>query len=115
MNERHVPAERSDDREDLDAAALSDPKGGGEPPRLGPRPLDRPAVDPAAASLFGRPAGVDSGFAAPRNGSSASSSHASPTSLAAPPPAALASAFGRPDPAGAALQRPPVGGGDGAK
>ena len=105
MSERNIPAERSGDRENPDI-----PVSSGEPPRLGPRPLDRPPVDPAAASVFGRPDGVEGGFAAPQNGSSPSAR----TSLIAPPPAALANAFGRPDPAAPSLQRPPVAGGDGA-
>jgi S1-C subfamily serine protease len=75
-----------------------------EPPRLGPRPLDRPAVDPEVASLFGRPDGVDGGFAAQ------SSAPATKTPLALPPPAALASAFGKPDAGAESLQRPPTNG-----
>lgn len=75
-----------------------------EPPRLGPRPLDRPAVDPGTASLFGRPDGVEGGFAAPSAGL------APKTALSAPPPAALASAFGKPAPEAASLQRPPTNG-----
>jgi len=71
------------------------------PPRLGPRPLERPAVDDESAAAFGRPQGVDGGFAAQRNGAAPRT-----TTLVAPPPAALASAFGRPDPAAPSLQRP---------
>ncbi|GEL18588.1 S1C family serine protease [Pseudonocardia asaccharolytica] len=80
------------------------------PPRLGPRPLARPPVDAGEVSAFGRPAGVDGGFAQrpPRNGAAAPGS-----SPAGPPPAALASAFGRPDGDVAALQRPPRPGQDG--
>jgi S1-C subfamily serine protease len=73
-------------------------------PRLGPRPLDRPAVDADSAALFARPTGIDGAFAADR-----SSTPAGPA-LAAPPPAALASAFGRPVGNPATLQRPPNGG-----
>jgi S1-C subfamily serine protease len=74
----------------------------GEPPRLGPRPLDRPAVDPGTAAVFGRPRGVSTGFAdgerrPPRSAPSA-----------APPTPALAIAFGRPDAPGDTLQRPPT-------
>ncbi|QYN36756.1 trypsin-like peptidase domain-containing protein [Pseudonocardia sp. DSM 110487] len=80
------------------------------PPRLGPRPLERPAVDDESAAAFGRPQGVDGGFAAMRNGAAPRS-----TTLVAPPPAALASAFGRPDPAAPSLQRPTENGaGNGA-
>jgi S1-C subfamily serine protease len=75
-----------------------------DPPRLAPRPLDRPPVDAGDASTFGRPDGVAGGFAGP---------HATPTAtataLAPPPPPALASAFGRPAADAAALQRPPAG------
>jgi S1-C subfamily serine protease len=74
----------------------------GEPPRLGPRPLDRPAVDPGIAEVFGRPAGVSGGFATP-----AGHAPATPTSLAPPAPAALAGAFGRPEPGVESLQRAP--------
>jgi S1-C subfamily serine protease len=76
--------------------------GSGEPPRLGPRPLDRPAVDAGTAQVFGRPEGVDSGFATPSGQASAPR-----TTLAAPPPAALAGAFGRPEQVDGSLQRPP--------
>jgi S1-C subfamily serine protease len=80
------------------------------PPRLGPRPLERPAVDDESAAAFGRPQGVDGGFAAQRNGAVSRS-----TTLVAPPPAALASAFGRPDPSAPSLQRPTENGaGNGA-
>jgi S1-C subfamily serine protease len=121
MNERSTPAERSGDRQDPDAdsaqradvddASRPDTEGAARPdagdgaPRLGPRPIERPAVDPSIAEVFGRPGGVDGGFAAPRNGSVPSAR----TTLVAPPPAALASAFGRPDPSAPALQRPENG------
>ena len=49
-----------------------------EPPRLGPRPLERPAVDAEAAAVFGRPQGVDGAFEAPLNG--AQQSHAATAS-----------------------------------
>src|SRR5919106_431374 len=92
-------AERPGDREGRTVEIPQQPDG--EPPRLGPRPLERPSVDPEAAAAFGRPGGVEGAFAVPRNGS------ASHTTLgAAPPPAALASAFGRPDPSAPSLQRP---------
>jgi len=73
------------------------------PPRLGARGLDRPPVDPESAAAFGRPDGVRGGFAAGRD-------PAPPprAGLAAPPPAALAAAFGRPDPDADPLQRPPA-------
>ncbi|MFC5993967.1 trypsin-like peptidase domain-containing protein [Pseudonocardia hispaniensis] len=82
------------------------------PPRLGPRPLVRPPVDAGEASVFGRPAGVDGGFAQwPRGNGSAAPGPLRP----GPPPAALASAFGRPDGDAAALQRPPHPGQDPAQ
>jgi S1-C subfamily serine protease len=102
MNERSTPAERSGDRDDLDVESPQRPAAGDPAPRLGPRPLERPAVDPAVAAVFGRPGGIDGGFAAPRNGSGPPPR----TTLVAPPPAALASAFGRPDPSAPSLQRP---------
>jgi S1-C subfamily serine protease len=105
MNERSTPAERSGDRQDPEQDAALRPSADGEAPRLGPRPVDRPTVDPAVAAVFGRPGGVEGGFAAPRNGSASPSK----TSLATPPPAALASAFGRPDPSAPSLQRPERG------
>jgi S1-C subfamily serine protease len=113
MNERSSSAERSGDRQEPDADSPKAPAAGDAVPRLGPRPIERPAVDPAVAAVFGRPGGVDGGFAAPRNGSAPSSR----TTLGAPPPAALASAFGRSDPAAPSLQRPENGAGarDGAR
>jgi S1-C subfamily serine protease len=88
-------------------SAVPDGEDSGRP-RLDPRPLERPAVDPTQAMVFGRPAGVSSAFA-PRpaeivvNGS---------VRLAAPPPEALATAFGRPsDAADVVLQRAPHGSG----
>jgi S1-C subfamily serine protease len=84
-----------------DAAQSDAARSDATPPRLGPRPLERPAVDDESAAAFGRPQGVDGGFAAQRNGAAPQS-----TTLVAPPPAALASAFGRPDPSAPSLQRP---------
>jgi S1-C subfamily serine protease len=73
----------------------------GEPPRLGPRPLERPEVDPGTAAVFGRPEGVANGFAdGGRRPARATGS--------APPAPALVSAFGKPDSATATLQRPPT-------
>jgi S1-C subfamily serine protease len=74
-------------------------------PRLGPRPLDRPQVDAEAAAVFARPSGVEGAFACGEERPATSA-----PALAAPPPAALALAFGRP--AGThgtgSLQRPPT-------
>jgi S1-C subfamily serine protease len=75
----------------------------GDVPRLGPRPLDRPSVDPESATLFSRPNGVDGAFAGTDRPATAV------PSLTAPPPAALALAFGRPGRGGETLQRPPSG------
>jgi S1-C subfamily serine protease len=74
-------------------------------PRLGPRPLDRPAVDPGQAAVFGRPSGVPSAFAPRPTGGPASNGS---VRLAAPPPEALSTAFGRPaDTPDIRLQRAP--------
>ncbi|GAA3439354.1 S1C family serine protease [Kutzneria kofuensis] len=76
----------------------------GQGRRIGPRPLDRPAVDPSLAAEFGRPQGVDSAFA-PRATTPATNGS---IALAPPPPEALSMAFGRPDSAGdVVLQRAP--------
>ena len=76
----------------------------GEPPRLTPRPVERPEVDPHSASVFGRPRGVQGGFVTP-------SGRPARPPAAAPPPPALTSAFGRPSGAVPTLQRPPNGSG----
>ncbi len=83
------------------------------PPQYVPRPLQRPAVDPAAAQAFGRPSGVRGAFATQAGGSPREPSHtrngtAEGLSIAAPPPpGALAAAFGRPSGSAEQLQRPP--------
>jgi len=79
----------------------------GEPPRLTPRPLDRPPVDEGAAELFGRPGGVDGAFDGRWAPAGAPVTNGARTALLPPPPAALASAFGRPNAGASALQRPP--------
>ncbi|HJP74252.1 MAG TPA: trypsin-like peptidase domain-containing protein [Pseudonocardiaceae bacterium] len=79
------------------------PERADDRPRLGPRPIDVPSVDPHLASAFGRPTGVNSAFA-PRNGFT---TPAAPAPSVGPSPA-LATAFRRP--AGSenvVLQRPP--------
>lgn len=78
-------------------------------PRLQPRPLHRPDVDPEQAAAFARPEGVDGAFApgeagmperpAPDPGVTAAASGR--------PPEPLAAAFGRPEGASDSLQRPP--------
>lgn len=74
--------------------------------RLVPRPLARPAVDPAQAATFGRPHGVKGAFDRPHqygtNGQVAPG-----VNLAPPTPEALAEAFRRPPGAeGVVLERP---------
>ena len=69
MSEPNTPAERSGDREDPTTEIPQQPGADGEPPRLRPRPLERPPVDPDTAAVFGRPSGIDGGFAARLNGS----------------------------------------------
>jgi serine protease Do len=72
-------------------------------PRLTPRPLERPPVEPAEAATFGRPPGLAGAFAPrherwPGNGSPL---------LAPPRVESLATAFGRPAGTDTVLQRPP--------
>jgi S1-C subfamily serine protease len=81
-----------------------DNSGAPQEPRLAPKPLDRPPVDPSQAATFGRPHGVDGAFDklyAPgsRNGEKV---------ITKPPaPESLAEAFGRPPGAESVqLQRP---------
>jgi S1-C subfamily serine protease len=72
-----------------------------------PKPLHRPSVDPGQAQAFGRPVGVSGAFG-PRLNPGQNNGSSGAVRAAAPPPEALASAFGRP--AGGAdlrLQRPP--------
>jgi S1-C subfamily serine protease len=95
VSEPWAPAEAADSAD----PAVDDRNGGA--PRLGPRPLDRPPVDDESAAVFARPNGVDGAFAgAERPGAAA-------PAQAAPPPAALALAFGRPAGNAGTLQRPP--------
>ncbi|MEJ3656795.1 trypsin-like peptidase domain-containing protein [Actinomycetes bacterium KLBMP 9759] len=91
-------------RKPAPAVAVDVAATNGEPPRLGPRPLDRPAVDAGSAQIFGRPIGVEAGFA------DVPAAPSPRPSLGAPPPAALASAFGRPVTETGSLQRPPTNG-----
>jgi S1-C subfamily serine protease len=97
-------SEESSSERPSDGTGASGDTGRPDRPRLEPRPLDRPSVDPMQASVFGRPPGVSSAFAprpaeTPVNGS---------VRLSAPPPEALATAFGRPaDAEDVLLQRAP--------
>ncbi|WP_236795809.1 S1C family serine protease [Amycolatopsis sp. GM8] len=62
-------------------------------PRLAPRPLDRPSVDPSQAATFGRPQGVDGAFDKLYTPGTPNGAHI----IAKPPaPESLAEAFGRP-------------------
>jgi putative serine protease PepD len=81
------------------------PESNGTAPRLAPRPLDRPTVDAESAAAFGRPDGVAGAFSG-----AVRSSLPEGTASTAPPPAALALAFGRPTRNGVTLQRPPGSG-----
>jgi S1-C subfamily serine protease len=86
------------------------PDQGAEPPRLGPRPLTVPPVDPGAWEAFGRPDGVDGSFEPAQhgsNGTNGSAATARRTETAPPPHHALVSAFGRPVSGTDDLQRPP--------
>jgi serine protease Do len=85
-----------------------------DPPRLTPRPLERPEVDAEAAAVFGRPHGVNGAFEAHPNGVHKSAQRSAQVGAtngavrpAAQPQAALATAYGRPDTETDPLQRPP--------
>ncbi len=78
--------------------------GSDDRPRLAPRPLQRPAVDPGAAAVFGRPAGVSGAFSP----QSAQPPAFGELRTAPPAPESLASAFGRPEGNDELLQRPPA-------
>ena len=75
----------------------------GGAPRLGPRPVDRPPVDPSAARDFGRPKGFSGSFV--ETDQHLAERDYVPTELAPDP--ALAEAFGRHED-GETLQRQPV-------
>lgn len=77
-----------------------------QPDRLGPRPLERPAVDPGSAEVFGRPAGVAGAFAPPPGPDQGRPDPGGWQALV-PPAHALASAFGRPHGSDETLQRAP--------
>jgi len=73
-------------------------------PRLGPRPMHRPQVDPGTAAVFGRPSGVAGAFS-PRSGATPAFGD---LKTAPPAPESLASAFGRPEGNQELIQRPPT-------
>ncbi|MGY4711878.1 serine protease HtrA [Mycolicibacterium sp. CBM1] len=80
----------------------------GTGPRLAPRPVSRPPVDPAASRAFGRPTGVDGSFVAEelRPAKYRGDLGFRPTDQSSDP--VLAEAFGRPYPGGESLQRHPA-------
>ncbi|MGA9870097.1 MAG: serine protease, partial [Rhodococcus sp. (in: high G+C Gram-positive bacteria)] len=69
-------------------------------PRLPPRPVYRPTVDPAATAAFSRPGDVSGSFAP-----AASRSAPTPNIVSRRPDPVLAEAFGRPADAVDSLQR----------
>ncbi|HSZ29443.1 MAG TPA: trypsin-like peptidase domain-containing protein [Pseudonocardiaceae bacterium] len=85
-------------------------EGQAGPPKFVPKPAQRPAVDPAAAHVFGRPTGVLGAFAGSAGGGPIAGSAGGGRRewiAAQPPPEALAAAFGRPSGSAERLQRPP--------
>jgi S1-C subfamily serine protease len=84
------------------------PEPPGDRPRLGPRPLHRPQVDPSTAAVFGRPVGVDGAFSPPPGGPAAARTAFGELRGTPPPEESLASAFGRPMGTTELLQRPPA-------
>lgn len=76
----------------------------GDSPRLDPRPVDRPAVDPAAQRAFGRPDGFRGSFLA--ESTVRDRGEFVPTDPTPDP--VLAEAFGRPRPGVDSLQRHPA-------
>ncbi|WP_423228124.1 S1C family serine protease [Rhodococcoides navarretei] len=83
--------------------SATEPDGiGPEGPRLPPRPVYRPSIDPVSASVFGRPDDVDGSFSERRPGEEL------PSRVSVrPPDPILAEAFGRPDDTEESLQRDP--------
>ena len=85
----------------------SDTDNYGVGPRLAPRPVDRPPVDPASTRTFGRPQGVDGSFVADTlRPPKFRTDEFMPTAKTADP--TLTEAFGRPYPDADSLQRHPV-------
>ncbi|MEV0245237.1 trypsin-like peptidase domain-containing protein [Nocardia sp. NPDC050712] len=77
-------------------------------PVLGPRPVNRPQVDPHTASTFGRPAGQVGSFAAYSPGGAPDAApQLGPELQNRPPDSVLAEAFGRPAGSSELLQRDP--------
>ena len=86
----------------------SNKDGSGVGPRLAPRPVSRPPVDPQASRVFGRPGGVDGSCVAEdlRPAKYRAADNFTPGDKAADP--VLGEAFGRPFPGGDSLQRHPA-------
>jgi S1-C subfamily serine protease len=77
-------------------------------PRLAPRPVSRPPVDPDARRAFGRPDGVDGSFVADEMRPKQYRDEGDYTPADKPSDPVLAEAFGRPYPGGDSLQRHPA-------
>ncbi len=80
----------------------------GSSPRLAPRPVSRPAVDPAATRTFGRPQGVDGSFVAEELRPAKFRGEVEFQPKDHVPDPVLGEAFGRPYPGGDSLQRHPA-------
>jgi S1-C subfamily serine protease len=80
----------------------------GSSPRLAPRPVSRPAVDPAATRTFGRPNGVDGSFVAEELRPAKFRGEVEFQPKDHPSDPVLGEAFGRPPGAGDSLQRHPA-------
>jgi len=87
--------------QDHDAYRPFPTEGHPGPPSFVSKPAPRPAVEPAAAELFGRPSGVIGAFADQPVGAIRQWAAAPPT------PEALETAFARPSRSDERLQRPP--------
>jgi S1-C subfamily serine protease len=77
-------------------------------PRLAPRPVSRPAVDPAATRTFGRPQGVDGSFVAEELRPAKFRGEVEFQPKDHVPDPVLGEAFSRPYPGGDSLQRHPA-------
>ncbi len=77
-------------------------------PRLAPRPVSRPAVDPAATRTFGRPKGVEGSFVAEELRPAKFRGEVEFQPKDHVPDPVLGEAFGRPYPGGESLQRHPA-------
>ena len=87
-------------------SSSEDNSGGG--PRLAPRPVFRPPVDPAASRAFGRPSGVDGSFVAEELRPTRFSRADDFTPAAKPADPVLEEAFSRPYLVSDSLQRHPA-------